>query len=213
VIQKKVVSPNNFPSLEKLSETLLAFIERYNRTAKPFNWKYTADDLRDLLSRISEHEKRDAMQQSGLTAAAELPHKWTRSGKSLSERILAPVQHTASCPAHGVPVGRPGQAGRAAGGGAAQDLPVGAGRGDGAVGPQVDFPSPAVDADVVVEVAEQCAVGDAGGAAVFRPSAACRRGVDPLTGPPTATGVRIICRPVSYPPTSQGHLARGRKQH
>jgi transposase len=70
VIQKKVVSPNNFPSLEKLSETLLAFIERYNRTAKPFNWKYTADDLRDLLRRIGEHEKQDAMRQPGLTAAA-----------------------------------------------------------------------------------------------------------------------------------------------
>jgi hypothetical protein len=27
VIQKKVVSPNDFPSLEKLSETLLAFID------------------------------------------------------------------------------------------------------------------------------------------------------------------------------------------
>jgi transposase len=70
VIQKKVVSPNHFPSLEKLSETLLVFIERYNRTAKPFNWKYTADDLRDLLRRIDEHEKQDARQQSGLTKAA-----------------------------------------------------------------------------------------------------------------------------------------------
>jgi transposase len=40
------------------------------RTAKPFNWKYTADDLRDLLCRISAHEKQDAKQQSGLTAAA-----------------------------------------------------------------------------------------------------------------------------------------------
>ena len=70
VIQKKVVSPNNFRSTEELSETLLAFIDRYNRTARPFSWKYTADDLRDLLRRIDEHEKQDAMQQSGLTAAA-----------------------------------------------------------------------------------------------------------------------------------------------
>lgn len=70
VIQKKVVSPNNFHSTKELSETLLAFIERYNRTAKPFNWKYTADDLRDLLARISEHEKQDARRQSGLTTAA-----------------------------------------------------------------------------------------------------------------------------------------------
>jgi len=70
VIQKKVIPPNDFPSLEKLSGTLLAFIDRYNRTARPFSWKYTANDLRDLLRRISEHEKQDAMQQSGLAIAA-----------------------------------------------------------------------------------------------------------------------------------------------
>lgn len=70
VIQKKVVSPNNFRSTGELSETLLAFIERYNRTAEPFNWKYTADDLRGLLARIAEHEKQDALHQSGLAAAA-----------------------------------------------------------------------------------------------------------------------------------------------
>jgi hypothetical protein len=70
VIQKKVVSPNDFPSLETLSRTLLAFIGRYNQTAKPFSWKYTADDLKDLLHRISEHEKQDTMHQSGLATAA-----------------------------------------------------------------------------------------------------------------------------------------------
>ena len=70
VIQKKVVSPNDFPSLEKLSETLLAFVDRYNRTARPFNWKYTADDLKDLLRRISEHEKQDTRRQTDLTEAA-----------------------------------------------------------------------------------------------------------------------------------------------
>ncbi len=70
VIQKKVVSPNDFPSLEKLSETLLAFIDRYNRTAEPFNWKYTADDLKDLLHRIREHEKQDTRRQTDLAEAA-----------------------------------------------------------------------------------------------------------------------------------------------
>jgi transposase len=70
VIQKKVVSPNDFPSLEKLSETLLAFVDRYNQTAKPFSWKYTADDLKDLLRRIREHEKQDTRWQTDLTEAA-----------------------------------------------------------------------------------------------------------------------------------------------
>ncbi len=70
VIQKKVISPNDFPSLEKLSETLLAFVDRYNQTAGPFSWKYTAVDLKNLLHRISEHEKQDTMQQTGLAIAA-----------------------------------------------------------------------------------------------------------------------------------------------
>jgi transposase len=70
VIQKKVISPNDFPSLEALSETLLAFVGRYNRTARPFSWRYTADDLRNLLRRISEHEEQDATQQPGLAIAA-----------------------------------------------------------------------------------------------------------------------------------------------
>ena len=70
IIQKKVVSPNDFASVEELSGTLLAFIERYNQTARPFGWKYTADDLKDLLRRISQHEKQDTAQQSGLVMAA-----------------------------------------------------------------------------------------------------------------------------------------------
>lgn len=70
IIQKKVVSPNDFPSLEKLSETLLAFVDRYNQTAEPFHWKYTAADLRDLLYRLSEHDKQDTSRQTDLAEAA-----------------------------------------------------------------------------------------------------------------------------------------------
>ena len=65
-----MVSPNDFPTLEKLSETLLAFVDRYNRTAEPFNWKYTAADLKDLLHRIRDHEKQDTRQQTDLAEAA-----------------------------------------------------------------------------------------------------------------------------------------------
>jgi DDE superfamily endonuclease len=70
VIQRKVVSPNDFPSLDRLSRTLLAFVARYNRTAQPFSWKYTADDLKDLLRRITEHEKHDTTRQTRLAMAA-----------------------------------------------------------------------------------------------------------------------------------------------
>jgi transposase len=62
IIQKKVVSPNDFASLEELQRTLLAFVDRYNQTARPFNWKFTADDLADLLARISARQQADLVQ-------------------------------------------------------------------------------------------------------------------------------------------------------
>ena len=53
IIQKKVISPNDFASPGDLSATLLAFVDRYNQAARPFNWNYTATDLARYLSRIS----------------------------------------------------------------------------------------------------------------------------------------------------------------
>ena len=70
VIQKKVVTPNDFDSLEQLSATLLGFTDRYNKTARPFSWKFTASDLRDLMDRISRHEQQDNPQDKPLPEAA-----------------------------------------------------------------------------------------------------------------------------------------------
>jgi len=70
IIQRKVISPNDFASLEQLSGTLLAFVNHYNRIAKPFNWKFTAADLTDLLHCISEHEQAAATRQTDLATAA-----------------------------------------------------------------------------------------------------------------------------------------------
>ena len=57
------------PGLEELSRTVLAFIDRYNHTARPFNWKFTASDLTGLLRRISER-KQLLQQHADLTVAA-----------------------------------------------------------------------------------------------------------------------------------------------
>jgi transposase len=57
IIQKKVISPNDFASTSQLSATLLAFTSRYNQTARPFNWKYTAADLARTLDKISAHNE------------------------------------------------------------------------------------------------------------------------------------------------------------
>jgi hypothetical protein len=57
VIQKKVISPNDFTSTGQLAATLMAFTSRYNQTARPFNWKFTAADLAGLLERITAHDE------------------------------------------------------------------------------------------------------------------------------------------------------------
>ena len=70
VIQKKVVTPNDFASLEQLSRTLLGFVDRYNQTARPFSWNFTASDLHGLMDRISRHEQQEAPQDKPLPEAA-----------------------------------------------------------------------------------------------------------------------------------------------
>jgi transposase len=52
IVQRKVVSPNDFAGTDQLSATLLAFTDRYNTTTAPFNWKYTAADLERQLARL-----------------------------------------------------------------------------------------------------------------------------------------------------------------
>ncbi|MGH3779702.1 MAG: IS630 family transposase [Pseudonocardiaceae bacterium] len=68
VVQRKVVSPNDFTDLAEVEQRLAEFEERYNQTATPFRWTFTRADLRDLLARINEHEQREAGDQ--LPAAA-----------------------------------------------------------------------------------------------------------------------------------------------
>jgi hypothetical protein len=56
VIQRKVLTPNDFPDLRTLEERLLAFQTHYETIARPFEWKFTRDDLQDLLAKLSRHE-------------------------------------------------------------------------------------------------------------------------------------------------------------
>ena len=49
IVQRKVVSPNDFTDLDAVVDRLSAFETRYNQTAQPFKWKFTTTDLADLL--------------------------------------------------------------------------------------------------------------------------------------------------------------------
>jgi transposase len=59
VVQRKVVSPNDFTDLAEVEQRLAGFEKRYNQTARPFRWTFTRDDLHDLLERISQHEQQE----------------------------------------------------------------------------------------------------------------------------------------------------------
>jgi hypothetical protein len=58
IVQRKVVTPNDFYDLADVEDRLLAFQDRYNFT---FNWSYTRHDLDALLKRISRHEARPSL--------------------------------------------------------------------------------------------------------------------------------------------------------
>ncbi len=52
LVQRKVLSPNDFPSLETLATRLLAFQYYWESTARPFEWKFTRRDLAQLLTKL-----------------------------------------------------------------------------------------------------------------------------------------------------------------
>ena len=52
VLQRKVLTPNDFSPLEAVAERLIRFQSYYESIAKPFEWKFTRGDLEALLNKI-----------------------------------------------------------------------------------------------------------------------------------------------------------------
>ena len=59
VVQRKVVSPNDFHSVSDVESRLLDFQQHYEQIATPFEWKFTKNDLNALLERIAAHDHAD----------------------------------------------------------------------------------------------------------------------------------------------------------
>lgn len=53
ILQRKLLSPNDFEDLQELEEKILAFQEYYEKIAKPFEWKFNRQDLKRVLSKVS----------------------------------------------------------------------------------------------------------------------------------------------------------------
>jgi hypothetical protein len=56
VIQRKVLDPNDIADLDELRQRLLAFEQLYQQAAKPFEWKFTRQDLAKLLQRLANQD-------------------------------------------------------------------------------------------------------------------------------------------------------------
>jgi len=52
VLQRKALTPNDFPSLQALKDRILDFQQYYEEIAKPFEWKFTRNDLNRLMCKI-----------------------------------------------------------------------------------------------------------------------------------------------------------------
>jgi hypothetical protein len=52
-MQRKLLSPDDFVGLDQLADKITAFEKRYNRAARPFDWRFGRGDLNHLLERIA----------------------------------------------------------------------------------------------------------------------------------------------------------------
>lgn len=66
IVQRKVLTPNDFPHLSTLEKELLAFGRRYEQIATPFEWKFT----RTSLNRLAQRFDRPAAQAARANTSA-----------------------------------------------------------------------------------------------------------------------------------------------
>lgn len=58
IVQRKVLTPNDFLSLRDVPQRLAEFERYYEEVARPFQWKFTRKALAELLGRLAKYESR-----------------------------------------------------------------------------------------------------------------------------------------------------------
>ena len=56
IVQRKALTPNDFPNLQALTDRLTTFAEHYRKIARPFDLTFTRHDLNHLLAKIADRE-------------------------------------------------------------------------------------------------------------------------------------------------------------
>jgi len=70
IIQRKVLTPNDFIDLDAVAQRLTEFEKRYNTSATPFKWKFTTEDLNELLDELDRHQSITPAEQPAQPRAA-----------------------------------------------------------------------------------------------------------------------------------------------
>ena len=53
ILQRKALTPNDFDHLQQLEKTILDFQAVYEKAAKPFEWKFSRQDLKNVLAKFN----------------------------------------------------------------------------------------------------------------------------------------------------------------
>ena len=53
ILQRKALTPRDFNSPDQMADRILAFQHRFSAQAKPFNWRFSADDLRQRMQLLN----------------------------------------------------------------------------------------------------------------------------------------------------------------
>lgn len=53
ILQRKALTPNYFSSLNDLASTIMEFQKRYEQAAKPFEWKFTKENLEKMINKLT----------------------------------------------------------------------------------------------------------------------------------------------------------------
>ena len=53
ILQRKALTPRDFNSQDEMADRILAFQDRFSAQAKPFNWRFSTDDLRQRMNLLN----------------------------------------------------------------------------------------------------------------------------------------------------------------
>jgi hypothetical protein len=81
IVQRKVLTPNDFASLSALKSDLMGFQQRYEQSAHPFEWTFTRRDL---------HAPSTTLHQRATTQASSSPLRWKAIARNRAARGGAP---------------------------------------------------------------------------------------------------------------------------